>query len=1136
MTIPERFLNENNALEISGLTEIFKLVNDLYGLNLSYYKPGTISRRIERRMKLQNCISIEDYCQILKNDAFELDHLYDDMLIGVTCFFRDGESFEWLQENIVPELIEIIREEGELRIWVAGCATGEEAYSLMILLCESVKEIKLIEKIRMFASDAYAPYVQKASSGTYYEDEVKTIPEDLLKKYFTRKDNGSYVISNAIRSRIVFSQHDITRDAPFSRLHFISCRNLLIYFNNEARIKALSTFHFTLVPGGIFFLGNSESVSPLETEFSTVSRKHNLFRKTGHQTTGKHMRFSVKNRGSGESGLKIERTQPFCNDPRLMRAYDILLERYMPAGFLLNSSKDVVHSFGNVNCFIKPKPGRTSLNFLSLIDYNIGVVFNDIVSKSLEENSPTGYQAVTTDGVNVTVSVEKISDPGFDSPYLLVLLDEGGRERKQSCISEYFDIEGSVKRRVADLEQELFYTKEFLQSTIEELESSNEELLASSEEIQSTNEELQSTNEELCTVNKELEEKIDLLQTANSDLDNFIESTRIGTIFLDRELKIRLFTPSVSEIFDIITRDIGRPVIHINSRLRNFDLEAGIKRVMETGELLERDVEIESGKNYLLRIHPYVDEDDRIDGAVIVFVSIDVLRKTENLFRKSEEKFKFVFENMASGAAFLEPLFNQSGDIIDAVYVDVNKSYEKIFNVKKDEITGKAISDVFKNSTKEWSQVYIDVFKTGKSIFLERNHIPTGKILYSTCFKPDKDGNYICVTHIDITEQRTAQKELLHAEKMNAIGQLAGGVAHDFNNQLTGIMGYASMIIQNPENRKVPEFAGQILRAAERSADLTQKLLAFSKKAKLVSLPVDINKEIIEVVQLLKHSIDKKIVISTKICDTPCTVIGDAGQLQNAVLNLCLNARDAMPKGGFLEISTCSKIIEAHSQLVFTHKIVPGNYVKISVKDTGKGIPKEIRERIFEPFFTTRSEEGGVGMGLAAVLGTVQSHSGIIELSSEVNKGTEFSIYLPSAGDCCKKLKDKTSISSFTLEKSKVLLIDDEDIVRSIIIEMLELHKAKVISASCGRDAIEVYKKNHKAIDLVLLDMVLSDLNGLEIFRELKKINENVKVIILSGYSMNEEINLAIKEGAVGFVQKPVSLKVLVAALKEAMS
>ncbi|HNW82294.1 MAG TPA: CheR family methyltransferase [bacterium] len=1136
MTISDRIFSEESAVELSGLSEIFKLVSDLYGLNLCYYKPGTISRRIERRMKLQGCVAIEDYCQLLKNDAFELDHLYDDMLIGVTCFFRDGESFEWLRENIISELIEIIKEEGELRIWVAGCATGEEAYSLMILLCESIQDDKMIEKIRLFASDAYAPYVQKASSGTYTPDEIKQIPEDIIKKYFVKKDSGSFVISSLIRSRIVFSQHDITRDAPFSRLHFISCRNLLIYFNNEARIKALSTFHFTLVPGGIFFLGNSESVSPLETEFSTISRKHNLFRKTGAQTTGKHMRFSLKNRGLSDNGVRIDRTQPFCNDPRLMRAYDILLDRYMPVGFLLNNSKEIVHSFGNISDFIKPRPGRTSLNFLSLIDYNIGVVLNDMFGKLNDASAPVSYHTMTTEGKSVSVFIERICDPGFDSPYTLVLINEVDLQRKQTTVSEFFDVEGSVKRRVADLEQELFYTKEFLQSTIEELESSNEELLASSEEIQSTNEELQSTNEELCTVNKELEEKIDLLQTANSDLDNFIESTRIGTIFLDKALKIRLFTPSVSEIFDLIQKDIGRPIVHINSRLKNFPLESEIKNVIQTGKLFERDVTIENGKDFLLRIHPYVNENNLVDGAVIVFVNIDVLRKTETMFKRSEEKFRHVFEKMASGAAFFEPLYNQSGEIIDAVYVDVNKSYEKIFNMNKADLTGKALCDVFKDINSDWFEAYRNVFLTGKSVFVERYHAPTGKCLFSTCFKPEKDETYICVTHIDITDQKKAQKEMLHAEKMNAIGQLAGGVAHDFNNQLTGIMGYASLIVQNPENERVTEFAGQILKGAERSADLTQKLLAFSKKAKLVSLPVDINKELIEVVQLLKHSIDKKIVISTKICDQQCTVTGDSGQLQNAFLNLCLNARDAMPKGGMLEISTSIVTLDKYCPIVSVHNINPDLYVKISVRDTGRGIPKEIQQKIFEPFYTTRADEGGVGMGLAAVLGTVQSHNGAIELVSEVNRGSEFSIYLPSLGDGCKNLKDKTSISTFSLENSTIMVVDDEDIVRSIIVEILELHKSKVIPVSCGRDAIEVYKKDFKNIDLVFLDMVMPDYNGLETFRELKKINKNIKVIVLSGYSMNDEINTTINEGALGFVQKPVSLKVLIAALKEAMS
>jgi two-component system CheB/CheR fusion protein len=1127
--------NSEPELNHEQLELIFNHVHNLYGLNLNYYKPATISRRIERRMKMQCCDSLDQYCKIVESDEFELNHLYDDMLIGVTCFFRDTDSFEWLRTNIIPEMIEILKEEGDLRLWTAGCATGEEAYSIMMMLAEEIDDEILFGKVKMFASDTYLPYINKASSGIYSEEEVKNIPENFLRKYFVSKEGGKFLINSSIRNRIIFSQHDITRDPPFTRLHFVSCRNLLIYFNNEARIRALSTFHFTLLPGGTLFLGSSESVSPLELEFSSINRKYNFYRKTGAGVAGNGMRFPIKNRGLSDQGTKIfNRPVPCNNDPRLMRAYDILLERHMPAGFLINNLKEIVHSFGDTSGFIKPKAGRLSLNLMVLVDYNIGIALNDLFLKIEKSDIPLKYSTLTTDSKQVAVTLEKVFDPGCESAYHLVTLEELSFSEKPDIKTEKFNIEGSVKRRIADLEQELFYTKQYLQSTIEELESSNEELLASSEEIQSTNEELQSTNEELCTVNKELEEKIDLLTRANADLDNFMRSTMIATVFVDRNNNIRKFTPSATNIFDLIPQDVGRSIKHINSRLVGLEIDNEIKIAIESGTISEKEICDEKGACYLLKIHPYIDESEKVDGAVISVVNIDVLRKTENLFRKSEEKFTHVFKKMASGAAFFEPLYNESGEIVDCIYMDLNVSYEKIFDIKKEKVIGRSITEIFKDIDPKWLDVYKNVFKTGKAIFAERYHSPTGKYLYSTCFKPEKEENYICVTHIDVSEQKKSQNELNHAEKMNAIGQLAGGVAHDFNNQLTGIMGYASLILQNPESERIHEFAGQILKAAERSGDLTQKLLAFSRKAKLVNVPVDVNKEVVDIIQLLKHSIDKKIVISAKTCDQPCVVSGDSGQIQNAILNLCLNARDAMAKGGNLEISTSMVDLNV-SPLINKFKIEPGHYVKITVKDTGKGMTEEIMNKIFEPFFTTRAEEGGVGMGLAAVLGTVQSHFGAIEVKSTVNKGSEFSIYLPSGGDCCKKMKEKTSVSTISIENSTIMVVDDESIVRSIIIEMLELHKSNVIPVTCAKDAIRVYKKEHSKIDLVFLDMVMPDLNGLETFRELKKINKNVKVIILSGYSMNDEINQAISEGAVAFVQKPVSMKVLVTALKDAL-
>lgn len=1133
MTDSKNIEKTKNHLHDNEFEDIFNAIYSRYGLNLNYYKPATISRRIERRMKLLSCDSVGRYSNILNNDPKELNNLYGDLMIGVTDFFRDKKTFDNFRKTVLPNLFTTLEKDDELRIWVAGCATGQEAYSIMISVCEELNDESKFSKVKLFASDSFKPHVDKASNGLYTDNDVKSIPEKILQKYFSKKGKNHYQINSNIRNKVVFSHHDITSDPPFTRLHMVSCRNLLIYFNNEARLRALSTFHFTLQPEGLLFLGNSESVTPLETEFIPLDRKNNIYKRAPGSIPRNTTKFPIKSKRNEFNFKNLGRSNTFLNDPRLMRAYDILLEKYMPCGFLLNNNKEIVHSFGDTSKIVKPRTGRMSLNILSMVDENISIALSDIF-RILDSNKTQTFQcaARTTDGMPVTILANHVSDSNFDTAFLLVTVESADSKTEDPKV---VNVDIDTKKRVSTLEQELFYTREHLQSTIEELESSNEELLASSEEIQSTNEELNSTNEELFTVNKELEEKIHQLTTVNNDLNNFIKSTHIGTIFLDMDNRIRKFTGDADEIFDILPQDISRPITHINSRLLDVDLIKMIEKVKKTKKQLEEDIELENGINFLLKIHPYLNDAEDIEGTVLVFVNIDALRKTQEAYRKSEAKFRHVFKNMANAAAILEPVFSKNGIFSDFKFVKINGAYEHMFNVKRKDVAGNCVLDVFPEVDPSWNDFYLKVFKSGEHQIKERYNGPMDKYLFTTCFKPEQDENYICVTHLDLTEQRKAEVELRHAEKLNAVGQLAGGVAHDFNNQLTGILGYASLILQKPDGKKTGEFAEQILKAAERSADLTQKLLAFSRKGKMSNESLDVNDDIVEVAQLLKHSIDKKIKLELTLSEEPCTIRGDSGQIQNALLNLCLNARDAMKGGGVLKIATGGVFLDAKSPVLKSFDLPTGKYVKVEVSDTGRGIPSSVLDRIFEPFFTTKEQDGGVGMGLAAVFGTVRAHSGAITVNSIEKKGSVFTLYFPCNKNSNKKI-EKSSVSTIALENLNVMVIDDENIVRSIIVEMLKLQKAKVIECPGYKEALEIYREKHNKIDLVFLDMIMPEKNGLETFRELKKINSKIKAIVLSGYTMNDEISQTLKEGAVGYVQKPVSMKVLTAAMKDALS
>ncbi len=373
---------------------------------------------------------------------------------------------------------------------------------------------------------------------------------------------------------------------------------------------------------------------------------------------------------------------------------------------------------------------------------------------------------------------------------------------------------------------------------------------------------------------------------------------------------------------------------------------------------------------------------------------------------------------------------------------------------------------------------------------------------------------------IDITDRKKLEDRLRQSEKMEAIGQLAGGIAHDFNNQLMGIMGYAEMLAVRLDDKNLREYAENIMRASKRSSDLTKDLLAFSRKGKIRSVSVNMHNEIEEVVSILERSIDKRIEIKRILKASPATVMGDPSQLQNALLNIAINARDAMPEGGELVFTTENLRFQGSPLNDEFLREEFGHCMKISISDTGRGMDKETIKHIFEPFFTTKEVGKGTGMGLASVYGTVNNHHGIINVRSELGKGSVFTLYFPVTEE-----KDEKDISekknAVLSRKLTIMLVEDEELVRGMVVKMLNSLGNKVIACKDGIEAVELYKKAYKDIDMVVLDMIMPKMSGKDTFSALKEINPEVKVLLSSGYSIDGEAQEILNAGANGFIQKP---------------
>ena len=619
---------ETGEGEQSAMRRLTSLLRRHTGFDLAAYKSETVNRRIERRMGICHISDFEDYIALLKKDAAECENLANDMLISVTRFFRDPEVFENLRKNVLPQLV---RSAGgrSLRFWVPGCATGEEAYSISILLEEVLRECGEINlPCRFFATDLDRRATEIARQGIYPESIAADIPPDLLEKYFTRHGDH-YQICRTVRERIVFAKHNLLKDPPFTRIDFVSCRNVLIYLQPAAQQRVLSILHYALRTEGVLALGLSESLSDLQNDFETLDTHNRLFRKknTIPNALPEALQFGVP-RSIAEHPVSVPAipSHLLSNEPRLTESFtNRILARLGRTCFVLNDQMDILYSFGTPAKYVALAEGRTSLKLTSLLPRDFAASLAAAAGKVLNERRPFKYGPVETSQGYVNVLVDSFLSQGQDRVFLLVFFED--IEQKLPIAAPPFELKESMLR-IADLEEELRASKIRLKAAIEELEASNEELQTSNEELQASNEELQSANEELETVNEELQtlnsehqNKIADITQASEDLDNFIASTDIATIFLDNGLRIRRFTPKAATKTGILPHDIGREITALAHPLLVHIAEAA-RRILAGEKLVVSLLPAPDDEKILLRATPFLHKDGTRSGATVSLIRI----------------------------------------------------------------------------------------------------------------------------------------------------------------------------------------------------------------------------------------------------------------------------------------------------------------------------------------------------------------------------------------------------------------------------------------------------------------------------------------------------------------------------------
>jgi two-component system CheB/CheR fusion protein len=640
----ERADGDREAME--RRQEICAILRNQVGHDFSGYKANTFLRRVQRRMQVNHLESLDAYIEQLRKDPKEVGALFRDLLINVTNFFRDPEAFKILEDQVVPKLFAGRGAEDSVRVWVPGCATGEEVFSIAMLLREHMDTLTATPRVQIFATDIDEPALAVARAGRYPEALLEGVSDQRRRRFFTHED-GSYVLAKAVRDLCVFSPHSVIRDPPFSRLDLISCRNLLIYFGPEAQNQVIPTFHYALRPGGHLFLGTSENLGPFAELFTPVDKKHRLFRSRGDAA-------SVARAPLAISGLRM----PAFVTPEhpagrrqlagiaLRQATEAqVLERFAPAHVVVNRDGDVTYFSSRTGKYLEATAGAPTRQLLTLARKGLSLELRAVFREATESGRRATREGVVVeieeDRVQrVDLSVEPLMEQGEERLFLVVFSDVGPQLSRKDAAH----LPGPSEEGALQLERELRDTRERLQSLIEEyetaleeLKSSNEELVSVNEELQSTNEELeaskeelQSLNEELHTVNGELTGKVEQLDRINSDLTNLFESTRVATIFLDPNLVIRSYTPAVSRIFNILPSDKGRPLTDLVGNIDLPDLERDVRSVFKTGGTIEQTLHQKDGAaHYLLRLAPYRDGAQKIEGVVLTLVDVTSLTRAE---------------------------------------------------------------------------------------------------------------------------------------------------------------------------------------------------------------------------------------------------------------------------------------------------------------------------------------------------------------------------------------------------------------------------------------------------------------------------------------------------------------------------
>jgi two-component system CheB/CheR fusion protein len=1002
---PQLLAGEND------LNRIFMLIRTSTGVDFTYYKHSTILRRIHRRMLLHKIDGLEQYVRYLRETPSEIGVLYQDILINVTSFFRDPETFNALKNAVFPRILENRSSDMPIRIWVPGCSTGEEAYSLAICFSEFIEEQGISHPVQFFASDIDEAAIDKARQGIYPDSIVQDVSPERIRRFFTRTEQG-YQISKAVREQCVFARQNLIKDPPFSKMDLISCRNLMIYFGPVLQKKTLPILHYALNPTGYLMLGRSESIGEFADLFSLVDKSSRIYSK---KTSSSELHFDRERSPLKEKpGLKKKAEAHAAGGTDIQKEADsIILNRYSPAGMVINEDMDILQFRGNISPYLKPQPGKASLNLMKMAGESLAMELRVLVRQAAGKDVPIRKEGIKVRNNNIvfTIDIEVLAfkPPASKELLFLVIFEDTlaatGRDALKPGKAPAKTKGRAPEDQAAPLARELAATQQHLKSVIAEYEASTEELKALNEEVQSSNEELQSineeletsreelqsTNEELSTVNDELRSRNEEITQSNNDLLNVLSGVEIPILLIGNKLQIRRFNAAAAKALNLIAGDIGRPISDIRTNINVPDLDKMILEVVDSLTIREQEIQDTQGRWHSMTIRPYKTVDNRIDGAIMTLEDINNLKQGMLQIKEARDYAEAIVETVR------EPLIILTKDLR---VVTANQAYYGNFGATPGVIESKSF---FELQNGIWNiprlrQLLEDTIRENAAlsdceIAYEAPGNGCRMMLLNARRIAREESELILLAIEDITDRRMAEENIkkLNKDLQHNLNELASAnkeleafsysVSHDLRAPLRAIMGFSELLLKGYSNKlddKGKKHLTWVANGAEKMNQIIDELLHLSRISRQDVRRQDVDLSEIAaslVAELRQARPDRGVTVDIK---EGITAFADVQLIKVALSNLLGNAWKFTLKkeNARIEFGT----FEQEGKTVYC------------VKDNGAGFDQKFAPRLFMPFQRLHSEQEfeGTGIGLATVERAVRRHGGRIWAEGKTDEGAAF--------------------------------------------------------------------------------------------------------------------------------------------------